>query len=242
MEIINDLLEYKNMKIVQDDRFLKFSLDSVLLANFVTINKNVEKILDIGTGNAPIPLILSTRTKKEIYGIELQKEIFNLGQKSIKINHLENQIHLIHMDIKEYYKNIESDTFDVITCNPPYFKVYKQSRKNNVDIKALARHEINLELEDICMISKKLLKNGGVLTIVHRPERLTDIMITMRKYNIEPKRIQFIFPNSQKPANILLIEGRKNGKSGISILNPIYTNKRDGSYTKQISKYFKKKE
>lgn len=242
MEVINDLLEYTNMKIVQDDRFLKFSLDSVLLANFVTINKDIKKILDIGTGNAPIPLILSTKTKEKIYGVELQKEIFELGKKSVEINYLEKQIHLIHMDIKEYYKDIESDTFDVITCNPPYFKVHKKSKKNTIDVKARARHEINLDLEDLCIISKKLLKNGGVLALVHRPERLTDIMLTMRKHNIEPKKIQLIFPNAEKSANMVLIEGRKNGNAGLTILSPIYTNKRDGSYTEEISKYFKENE
>lgn len=238
MEVINDLLQYKDMKIVQDDNIFKFSIDSVLLANFVTINSKFKNILDIGTGNAPIPLILSTRTKSNIVGVEIQPESFSLGKKSVELNSLTHQIELLNMDIKDYYKLTESDTFDVITCNPPYFKVYDNSKVNHSKKKMFARHEMYLDLEDICLISRKLLKNGGFLAMVHRPERLVDICVTMRKYNIEPKRIQLIYAGRNKNANILLIEGRKNGRSGIQILNPICANNEDGSYTEEICKYF----
>ncbi|MBR2588260.1 MAG: tRNA1(Val) (adenine(37)-N6)-methyltransferase [Bacilli bacterium] len=214
-----------------------FSLDSVLLPNFVTINESTKKILDIGTGNGPIPLILSTKTKAKITGVEIQKEVSEMAKESVKINNLEKQITILNEDIKR--STFESDTFDIITCNPPYFEVKAQSKFNKNDYKTIARHEINLNLEEIFQISKKILKNNGTIGLVHRPERLIDILIAMRKYNIEPKKIRFVYPKKNKPANILLIEGKKNGKKGLKILPPLYSHNEDGTYTEEIKKYFK---
>ena len=239
MEVLNDLLEYNNLKIYQDTNMFSFSLDSVLLPNFVTLNKNIKKILDIGSGNAAIPLILSTKTEASITGIEIQENVYNLAKKSIEYNNLENRINLINEDIKEYIKKIESDTYDTITCNPPYFKVNEKSKFNDSDYKTIARHEIKLNLEDLFKIAKKLLKNNGNMAIVHRPERLIDIIEEMRKNNIEPKKIQFVYPGINKESNILLIEGVKNGKPGLKILKPLYSHLDNGEYTDEIKQYFK---
>ncbi len=236
MKVINYLLGYKNLKIVQDPEMFSFSLDSVLLPNFITINKNINKILDIGTGNGPIPLILSTKTKAHITGIEIQKEVSQMAKESVRLNKLENQITIINEDIK---KDIfENETFDVITCNPPYFEVKDESKFNKNDYKTIARHEINLNLDELFKIAKKILKNNGIIGLVHRPERLLDIIITMKKYNIEPKKIRFIYPKKDKESNILLIEGKKNGNKGLKILPPLYSHNEDGTYTEQIKKYF----
>ena len=236
MKVINDLVGYKKLKIVQDTEMFNFSLDSVLLPNFITINENINQILDIGTGNGPIPLILSTKTKANIVGYEIQKEVSNLAKESIKINNLQKQIKIINDDIKK--NTYETETFDIITCNPPYFEVKDKSKLNKNDYKTIARHEVNLRLEELLKISKKLLKNGGVLGLVHRPERLIDILSTMRKYNIEPKKIRLVYPKMNKQANILLIEGKKNGKKGLKILPPLYSHNEDGTYTEEIQKYF----
>lgn len=238
MEVINYLLGFKDYYIVQNTQMFNFSLDSVLLPHFVTINKNVNKILDIGCGNAPIPLILSTKTKAKIIGVEIQKEVYDLAKKSVSINKLEDQIDIINADINDIYNQFETESFDVITCNPPFFKINKQSNLNKSDYKTIARHEVKLNLDDIFKIGKKLLKNNGYIAIVHRPERLLDIITTMRKYNIEPKRIQFIYPKTNMDANILLVEGTKNGKESIKILPPIYIHLDNGEYTDQIKKYF----
>ena len=238
MKVINYLLGFKDYYIVQDTQMFNFSLDSVLLPNFVTINKNVSKILDIGCGNAPIPLILSTKTKAKIIGVEIQKEVFDLAQKSVNINKLNNQIEIINADINEMYDQFETESFDIITCNPPFFKVSKDCNLNKNDYKTIARHEVKLNLDDIFKIAKKLLKNNGYIAIVHRPDRLVDIITTMRKYNIEPKKIQFIYPKTNMEANILLVEGTKNGKEGLKILPPIYTHLDNGDYTDQIKRYF----
>ena len=239
MEVLNYLLGYQNMKIYQNTEMFNFSLDSILLPNFVTLNKNTKKILDIGTGNAVIPIVLSTKTNALITGVEIQKEAYDLGVKSVKYNKLENKIELINKDIKELYKECESDVFDVITCNPPYFKVHDDSRKNLSDYKTIARHEICLNLDDIMKISSKLLKNNGVIGIVHRPERLVDIILSMKKYNIEPKKIQYVYPKQESESHILLIEGRKNGKEGLKVLKPLYAHDENGNYTEEIKKYFK---
>ena len=160
------------------------------------------------------------------------------GHRNIDRDFCENQIEIINNDIKEYYKNIETETFDVITCNPPFFKFSEQSHLNESTHKQIARHEIALNLEEIIKISKKLLKNKGNLAMVHRPERLIEIITIMKNNNIEPKRICFIHPKEDKEANILLIEGVKNGKPGIKILPPIFSHNNDGSYTKQIEQFF----
>jgi len=238
MRILNYLLGYEDLKIYQDTDMFHFSLDSVLLPNFVTINKNTKKILDIGTGNAVIPIILSTRTKANITGVEIQEKSYQLGLESIHYNKLEKQIDIIHSDIKKFACQIESDQYDIITCNPPFFKVGEDSHLNELKEKMVARHEVCLTLEDVIKISRKLLKNNGILALVHRPERLIDILILMKNYNIEPKKIQFVYPKMNKNANIVLIEGHKNGKPGLTLLPPLYTHEDNGDYTKAIKGYF----
>lgn len=238
MEVINYLLGYKDYYIIQNTDMFNFSLDSVLLPNFATINTNVKNILDIGCGNAPIPLILSTKTNANIIGVEIQKEVYELALKSVKINNLESRIKIINGDINEIYDSFETETFDIITCNPPFFKVSDGSNFNDSDYKTIARHEIKLNLDQIFKISKKLLKNNGNIVMVHRPERLVDIITSMKKYNIEPKRIQFVYPKKDKDANILLIEGKKNGRPGIKIEPPIYTHDENGEYSMQVKNFF----
>ena len=238
MKVTNYLLGYKDLKIIQDTDMFNFSLDSVLLPNFATINKNTKHILDIGCGNAPIPLILSTKSDALITGVEIQKEVYEMAVQSVELNKLEDRISIINEDINILYKNLETDSFDVITCNPPFFKYKSTSNINKNNYKTYARHEITLNISQIFLIAKKLLKNDGRIAIVHRPERLIEIIEEMRKNNIEPKKIQFIYPKKGELANILLIEGSKNGKPGLKVLDPIYTHKDSGEYTDQIKRYF----
>ena len=241
MEVKNYLLGYKDMYIYQDTDMFSFSLDSVLLPNFITINKGITNILDIGTGNAPIPLILSTKTDAFITAVEVQPEVFNLAKKSVEENNLENRINVICDDINNLYNDLESDSFDIITCNPPFFKVNKNSNLNNSDYKTIARHEVKLNLSQLLKISRKLLKNNGIFGIVHRPDRLTDILVEMRSNNIEPKKIRLVYPRIGEEANILLIEGTKNGNVGLKILPPLYVHDKDGNYTEEVLKYFEKR-
>lgn len=238
MQVKNYLLGYKGLYIYQDPNMFSFSLDSVLLPNFISIPTTAKKILDIGTGNAPIPLILSTKTEAHITGIEIQPDVYELAKKSVKENKLDKRINIICDDVNKWYINEESDAYDIITCNPPFFKLNNTSNTNKSDYKTIARHEVYLNLGQLLSISRKLLKNNGILGIVHRPERLVDILEEMRKNNIEPKKIRFVYPKVGEEANVLLIEGKKNGKPGLKILPPLYAHLDNGKYTDEVLKYF----
>ena len=237
MKVVNDLLDF-NKKIVQDTDYFNFSLDSVLLVNFCDIRKNY-KILDICSGNCPIPLMLESKVNNKIYACEIQKEIYELGLESIKLNDLEERIDLLNMDAKELTKEFETDTFDLITCNPPYFKSNEKSIKNDNDIKSNARHELLINLEDIFKISRKLLKNNGKLVMVHRTERLDEIIELSKKYNLNIKRIQFIYPKENEESNMIIIEAHKNGKEGLKVLPPIIVHDSKGNYKKEIEEMFR---
>lgn len=241
MKVVNDLLDYNNLKIVQDDNYFNFSLDSVLLPNFVKLNKNTKKILDLGTGNAPIPMILSTMTNAEIYGVELQKEIYELAVESLKINKLENRINLINDNIKNLDKYFESNSFDVIVSNPPYFKYSEKSNINETIQKTIARHEKEITLSELVSIAKKYLDNNGTFAIVHRTDRLIEIIEEFRKNNIEPKRIRLIYPKEGEESNMVLIEGRKNGNIGLKILPPLIAHNKNGDYTDEVKNMFKER-
>lgn len=238
METINDLVGYKNLKIFQNDDWFKFSLESVLLPNFASVNKSTKKILDLCTGNAPIPLILSTKTNASIIGIEYQEDIFNLAEKTIKINNLENQITLINDDLKNLKKYYKSDTFDLITVNPPYYKNQKLSTKNPDSHKAIARHEIATNLEEIVKVSRYLLKNGGRIAMIHKTERFIEVINCLQENNLSPKRIKFIYPKEGKESNLFMVESIKNGKSEVIIECPLFVHNNDGTYQNEIQKIF----
>ena len=238
MEVLNDLLGYKNIKIYQNTQMFSFSLDSVLLANFVNINKKVSNILDIGTGNAPIPMLLTYRTKAKIYGVEIQKEIYDLGVLSVNENSMDKQITLINDDARNVNNLFSSDFFDVITCNPPYFNTSNSFFENDNSIKAIARHEKYLNLNDIFMVSKKILKTGGRLALVHRTERLIEILDIMKNYGFIAKKIRFIYPKVGKNSDLMLIECVKGGKTGLKMLSPLFVYDEDGNYVDEIKNMF----
>lgn len=236
--VVNDLLNYSNLKIVQNKDYFNFSLDSVLLPNFVHFNKKDLKILDICTGNAPIPLIMSTKCDSNIIGVEIQKEIYDLAVESVKLNNLEDRISLYNMDANEFAKNERSDSYDIITCNPPYFKINEETLKNEEIIKTNARHETLINIEQIAKIAKKLLKNNSSLFIVHRSDRFTEIINTLKNHNLETKRVRFIYPKDNMDSNMVLIEARKNGKPGLIVEKPLIAHNADGSYTKEVLDMF----
>lgn len=237
MEVINDLLNYQGLKIYQNPKWFSFSLDSVLLADFVKVN-NKMRIIDFCSGNAPIPLFLSTKTKSSIIGVELQKEVFDLALKSVKINNLQNQIKILNMDVNDVSKIFDTDYFDLITCNPPYFKISDQSNVNDNLVKAIARHEITLNLENVFKTARKILKNNGKIAMVHRTDRLIDILFLMRQNNIEPKRMKIVYPFKNAKSNLILIEGIKNGKPGFEIEKSMIVHNDDGSYSNEVQRIF----
>lgn len=232
MKVLNDLLWDGELKIFQDTEKFKYSIDSVLLANFVTINKSFSNILDIGTGNAPIPLMLTKRTNALIDCVEIQKDSYMLAVDSVKYNNKQNQIRIYNDDINKLYLNMHSNYYDLIVSNPPYYKSDSKLSTNNS--KKIARSDASLTIDNIFVIAKKLLKNKGKIAIVIDSERLIEVITTMKKNSIEPKRIQFVYPKINKYSKIVLIEGTKNGKQGIKILNPLFIQNENNNYTKEI--------
>lgn len=233
MKVLNDILGYKGLKIYQDLDYFCFSLDSVLLANFANIRLRDKNICDFGTGNAVIPLILSKRTKAKIIGVEIQENLFKLANESINYNNLENQIKIINADIDDKELFNFNEYFDLILCNPPYFPVSDKSNINNSVEKSIARHEIYMDLNKLFKVAKKSLKNNGNLAIVHRPERLLEILSLMLDNGIQPKRLRFVYEKYGKDSNMILIEGQKAGKNGLKIESPLILYNSDGSMTEE---------
>lgn len=243
MEVINDLLGYEGLKIVQDPEMFNFSIDSMLLGSFVTINKKTKRIIDLCSGNAPIPLYLTLRTKNRIVGVEIQKKAFQLAQKSVIINNKEEQIIIYNRDLKGISRELGNQAFDLVTCNPPFFKYHEGSNINKNDFLTIARHEVMVTLDDIVKESSLLLNNGGYLAMVHRPDRLLDVLETFRKYKIEPKRLQFVYPKKGSPANHILIEGMKSqNQGGLAVLEPLYIYNDDNTWTEDIRRIYNLKE
>lgn len=220
MKEINDLYDY-GYKIVQKSDYFKFSLDSMLLANFVNINMADSKLVDFCTGNCPIPIILSNSIKN-IAAFEVQKEIYELGDESLTLNNI-NNVKLINDDIKNIGNYYEEGYFDIITCNPPYFKVIDSSRINDNSVKAIARHEILIKLEDIVSLAYKFLRDKGKLYIVYRPDRLMELLKLFDKYKFGVKKLQCCYNNSESLSSMILIEAMKNGHDDLKILAPLYT-------------------
>ena len=236
-EVIHDLLGYDGIKIIQRPDMFNFSLDSTLLADFVIPRTKTKKILDLGTGNAPIPLFLSMKTKAKIIGIEIQKEVYDLAVKTIKLNNLEKQITILNEDIKGIHKKFENSEFDLITCNPPFFKYKESSHTNKHDYKTFARHEVFITLEEIIMESKRLLTTKGSIVMVHRTERLIEIINLLTKHNFAVKRLRFVYPKKGQDSNMVLIEASNNGLFGLKMLEPLYVHEGD-KYTPEVMKIF----
>lgn len=219
----NDLFDYDNLKIYQYEDKFKFSLDSILLAEFVELKETTKTIVDFCTGNAPVPLILSTKTKAKLYGFELQQNIYKLAKLSVVENNLESQIDIVNANLTEALNYILPESVDAVTCNPPYFKYDKnKSLINEDEEKAIARHEIAMNLDDLMTSAKYILKNKAPLYIVHRCDRLEEILECLDKYGFKVKKLQFIYAGYKKEAIMVLIKVTKNGNSGsLKVMPPI---------------------
>jgi len=242
-EVLNDLLGYEGLKIIQEPGRFNFSLDSTLLAHFVKIMKHSNRFIDLCTGNAPIPLMLTLRTNASIDAVELQDDSADQARRSVAINDLDTQIKIYHRDLIDIHTEFGVGSYDVVTCNPPYFKVGPESNLNKNDALTMARHEVTVTLDDIIKEASLLLKSGGHFAMVHRPERLIEIIETFKKYRLEPKRLRFIYPRLNKEANGILIEGALNGKAGgLRLEAPLIVYDGDSAnYTQEILDIFNMK-
>ncbi|TCS77958.1 tRNA1(Val) (adenine(37)-N6)-methyltransferase [Tepidibacillus fermentans] len=229
-ERIDDLTS--QLKIIQSRDVFSFSMDAVLLAHFPIIPQR-GKIIDLCSGNGVIPLLLATKTRASIIGVEVQERLVDMANRSIIMNGLKSQIEMVHSDLKEAPKLFGKGVFDLVTVNPPYLPLTGQDQNLNKHL-AIARHEILTNLEEVIQTSDQLLKVGGRLVMVHRPSRLVELISLMRGYRIEPKKIQFVHPHRHKEANMVLIEAKKHGGKELHVLPPLIVYGEDGKYTEEI--------
>lgn len=218
-----DQLYANDIKIIQSPSVFSFSLDAVLLAHFAAPPlKSHAKIVDLCAGNGAVGLFLTAKTKAQIIEIELQERLAQLAQRSVYLNQLEDQVAVLNIDLNDTFKYLNKDTYDVVTCNPPYFSDLPKSKKNPNQYLAIARHEITVTLEETLQVTSGLLKTRGKTYFVHRPERLFEITELMKKHRLAPKKIQLVYPKAGREANMVLIEAIKDGRTGgVRFLPPI---------------------
>lgn len=235
-----DDLEYKNLKIVQDKDGFCFGIDSVLLSDFAKEIRSKSIVLDLGTGNGVLGILLCGKTNlSKIYGVEIQEDIATIAQKSINLNKLNNRFEIINDNIKNLNSYFKNDSIDAIISNPPY-KKDNSGLKNESQKKLIARHEITANLEDFISVSSKLLKSNGSLYMVHRPERLADLFYLLKKYKLEPKKLKFVQSFTNSKPKFFLIKATKNANSFLNVEQPLIIYNSDGNYTDEILKIYNK--
>ena len=236
-----DDLEFEDLKIIQNTKGFCFGIDSVLLSDFAKNIKKNSTIVDLGTGTGIISILLSKKTEaKKIYGIELQEEVCDMASRSVLLNNLQDKIEIINKNIKNISDTLGINVCDVVITNPPY-KKYGTGLLNEDDSKIISRHEKECTLEDVIKQSFKILKDKGLFYMVHRPDRLVDIIYLMRKYKIEPKEIRIVYSNIKSKAVLVLIKGIKNAGEELKVLSPLYIYNEDGTYTDEVLRIYNKK-
>jgi len=232
-----DDLNLKGIHVIQKKHAFRFGVDAVLLANFAKVRKNA-KVVDLCTGTGIIPFILAGKTyASNLIGVEIQEEFVDMANRSARYNDLEHKIKFISGDLKDIELIKSIPKVDIVTVNPPY-KLHNSGLINLDDKNAIARHEICCTLEDVIIASRILLKDTGRMYMVHRPDRLVDILSTMRKHRIEPKRIRMVHPSVNKAPNIVLIEGLRDGGTFLKWEPPLYVHTEDGGYTNEINNMY----
>ncbi|MBJ8307785.1 tRNA1(Val) (adenine(37)-N6)-methyltransferase [Staphylococcus pseudintermedius] len=231
-----DYLIREDLRIIQNDAVFSFSTDALLLGHFTEVRKR-DRILDMCAGNGVIPLLLSDKGNNVITGVEIQPQLVNMAVRSVQYNHLEDRITMVEMDINALIQAYSPAQFDLITCNPPYFKA-NQTNQHQLEAHKIARHEIYCTLDDCLRVSNHLLKEGGRVVMVHRAERMLDLCESMRHYRIEPKRLHMIFSKPGKAAQTIVVEGRKGGRQGLDIAPPFYIYDEQGDYTPEMKEIY----
>lgn len=236
-----DDLQLKGLKIIQNPEWFCFGIDAVLLANFAQAHiKKGTKVVDLGCGTGVIAILLAGKTQaSSIIGIEIQNEVAEMADRSIQMNGIQDRVRIINADLKEAPDLVGISSVDVVVANPPY-KAKGCGIVNPSDKKAIARHEILCTLEDVIKSAGAVLKPRGKLFMVHRPDRLVDIMWYLRNYGLEPKRLRFVYPRVEEPPILILIEGLKDGNPYMKIEKPLIIF--DGNeYTEEVKKMYENK-
>ena len=234
----SDDLGLKGLKIIQNSKWFCFGIDSVLLSDFSKNIKKDSRVIDLGTGTGIISILLCGKTElKNIVGVDIQENVCEMANRSILLNELQNRAEIVCDNITNMRNRYDTCSFDVVVTNPPY-KKNNTGIKNGEKQKEISRHEIYADLDDFLKTAFYLLKDKGEFYMVHRPERLVDVMNCMRKNKIEPKTIRFVFSNVNKAPVLFLIKGIKNAKSFLEIMPNLYIYDNDGLYTEEIKKIY----
>ena len=232
-----DDLQRNNLKIIQDPGRFCFGMDAVLLSGFASAEKG-EKILDLGTGTGILPILLSAKTQAaELTGLEIQPESADMAARSVALNDIGDRVKILQGDIKEADKLFPLSYFDAITCNPPYM-IGQHGLTNPDSPKAIARHEIECTFEDVARVTEKLLKPGGHFYLVHRPFRLSEILCTLTKYHLEPKRMRLVYPFADREPNMVLIESIRGAKPRMTVEKPLIIFKEKDVYTDEVKELY----
>jgi tRNA1Val (adenine37-N6)-methyltransferase len=230
-----DTLFEGRLKVIQKKKGYRFSVDAAILANHISL-KPTDIAVDLGTGCGIIPLILSLNTPSaHIYGIEIQKDLAELASRNVHENHMEGRITIIHGDMKDFRSHLNPGTVDVVLSNPPYRKLLS-GRINPEEERAVARHEIRASLSDVVSVAESLLKPSGRLLIIYPAERAIDLIVNMRTFKLEPKRIRFIHPKRRSRAILTVAEGIKYGNPGLEVDSPFIIYESEGRYTDEAKK------
>ena len=228
-----DDLQRNGYKIIQNPEKFCFGMDAVLLSGFASAPEG-GRVLDLGTGTGIIPILMAAKTPaRELIGLEIQEESADMAQRSVILNDLQSKVKIVHGDIKEAGEIFDAASFDVVTSNPPYM-IGGHGLKNPDGPKAIARHEVLCDLEDVVKAAARCLKSGGKFYMVHRPFRLAEIMVLMHEYKVEPKRMQLVYPYADKEPNMVLIEGARGGRSRLTVEKPLIIYEAPGKYTQEI--------
>ena len=235
-----DDLEFEGLKIIQNSKWFCFGIDSVLLSDFAKNIKNNSTIVDIGTGTGIISILLANKCNpSKIYGVEIQNEVADMAKRSVLLNKLEDKIEIINDNIKNINNYLLNNTIDAIVTNPPYKKI-STGKTNLEENKLISRHEIECNLEEILKISSKLLKPKGEFYMVHRTERLGEIIYKLKQNKLEPKQIRLIHSNIEKESKMVLIRAIKGGNEFVKVDKPLVIYDKDGNYTQEILKIYNK--
>ena len=228
-----DDLQRNGYRIIQKKKGFCFGMDAVLLSGFAQV-KEGEAAVDLGTGTGIIPILLEAKTKgKHFTGLEIQEEVAEMAERSVRLNQLEARVDIVRGDIREASRLFGKASFDVVTSNPPYMND-AHGIKNPGDAKAIARHEVLCTLDDVVREGTRVLKPGGRFYMVHRPRRLIEILQTMKQYGLEPKRMKFVHPYKDREANMVLIEAVRGGKALMKVEAPVIVFDENGEYSQEI--------
>ncbi|ADO78136.1 tRNA1(Val) (adenine(37)-N6)-methyltransferase [Halanaerobium praevalens] len=237
MEKIHYLIE-NELEIIQDDRFFKFGTDSVLLANFVKLRRG-DQVIDLGTGSGVIPLLLAYKNPEiKVTGVEIQAEAAALAQKNVEFNNLSEQIEIVNQDLCTLDSKYKTGSFDVVVSNPPYLPVASGKLKEN-DYVAIARHELKADLEAVVAEAARLLKYGGHFFLVHRAERLTEVIETLARHNCQAKELRLVQARQDKEADIFLLKAKKGANPGLRVKPVLIIYQADSSeYTAELKEIY----